>query len=563
MKQSMVIFFLFLPFAAWNEESVQQTSQEAEALWEARDFSTASDLYEQLLQRSLPIWQQARVFYNLGTIRLAQQQTNTAFSLFQKITPTDLALPRFGRDLFLNLGIADWQHAQTLSTTADYSSLAQQALYLEQSLQAFSQAQSLECGIQQEEQKESTFSCHPLSLIEQWSKVARLQLDVVHSQQRRQWIEQASIEMLATLLDQRMKELINRLKTLQSEDSKISSTASFILYFQHQINSLVMIWEGLNQKDLSPSQRTSFEQGAAFYLHAMQALTKQDFTSVLENLNKAKETLASFTFQDNIALQQALLHYEILLLQESLTGAGLQKLIDEFDQLKVKDSQMQSLEQIKTNLQDSLKSLQDNHLLETRFFLVAGLNQVDSLLKEKKTTAILVLQQAIRQAQRALQLFLLAQVIADEADKKGRIQAILNDQQQVVLANASPFIPTVLKEQEILFQQAQGPASGCQQSPWEQVIPLFDQGLQAAQSAAKQLKGDELTPRNIVIEQKQTIKDWEQALNFMQHPPKQNPPPTDGKSAPQNLTETFRLIQEMYLEDQPQPTPTNQELHSW
>lgn len=95
------LFFLSLPLSGSPEkESISQVSLQAEALWEAQGYEGAQALYEQLLAQPLPPWQQARLQYNLGTIRLAQHQTTEAIDEFQKIAPGQLSLPASAKIYF-------------------------------------------------------------------------------------------------------------------------------------------------------------------------------------------------------------------------------------------------------------------------------------------------------------------------------------------------------------------------------------------------------------------------------------------------------------------------------
>lgn len=565
MKKSLIAIFLIFPFYAWMEEDLNLLGQQAEALWEARDYTAASQVYEKLLRHSVPTWQQARLLYNLATIRLAQHQTIDALDLLQRLTPTDLSLPSFGRNLFLNQAIAYWQYAQALATTPSWPSLAEQALFLEQSLQALKQAETLDCQEQQMEEKSTAFTCHPFALIDQWSKVVRLQLHTVHAQQRQHWMANASLEQLASFLSYFLQDLAKHLNDLQNQHE--TSENSLVVYFQHQFASFFPIWNALKQKQFSSDQKNSFDQAMASYLQAQQALNQSDFTAALKEIRQSIETLDPLKFKENQALQQAYLNYEIFLLQDSISTSGLQELVDQFNRLKVPDNQSEQLKLVKAKLETSLMDLQTEHMTEARIFLIAGLSQLESLLQQKSDNPILILQQALRQAQRALQIFLLTQIVAEDSPQKMQIPSILNQQQQAVLTHAAPFIPAVLDEQKMRFQQATGTAAGCQQFPWEQVIPLFDQGLEAAKRVKQQLDDQNLKPQAIVANQKQTIQDWQQALNFMLHPPPQQnrsaPSAATSSSMPQNLTETFRLVQEMYLEDQSQPVKQIEELHSW
>jgi hypothetical protein len=571
MKIQVLILFLFLPFLAYTEENLQDLSFQAESYWEAHDYTDASSLYEHLLPRSLPAWQRARILYNLGTIRLSQHQPLEALNLFPNITPIDLSLPRFGLNLFLNLGIAHLQYAQTLASTSTFASPDQQALFVEQSLQAFSKAQRLFCQVQQMERNQETpaFSCQSSVLIDQWTQAAHLQLHAIHQQKRQNWIEQAKVETLTSFLRNHLQELIHRIQTLQDQDKQFSANRSLILYFQHQAESFLPIWNALQQKEFSPNQKTAFDQALTFYLKALQAFNPHDYSTALKELTQASETLAPLTFKENSALQQIYLNYEMIWLQESWTISDLQKLLTQLNLLNVEQNQVLSIEHIKENLRLSITELQAQHERQARFFLLAGLSELASFINPKESTSILILQQALEQAHRAMQLTLLAEFIGDESSKKTSIPTILKQQQQAILNQATLFIPTVLDEQQTRFQQARDSASSCQQSPWEQVIPLFDHGYQAAQYVAKQFSASDLNLQDICAKQKQTINDWQQALTLLLHPPQQNQKGSSSSesssfsSNPKNLAETFRLIQEMYLQDQSQPEQETQELHSW
>lgn len=473
MKKNFYLFFLFLPLLSLkSEENLTSLSLQAEALWNVRDYAAASKLYEELLSHSLPHWQQARIRYNLGTIYLAQHQVIDALNLFQQIDPVNLSLPRFGRDLFLNEGIAYLEYAQT-NALASFLNL--QAIFIQQSLKAFDQAQILDCQVQKEE---SSPSCQHSFLLDEWIKAARRQLSTVHQQIRQNWMNQA------------------------------------------------------NQQDIS-----SAEKGG----------------------NQGIKDLASPTFQSHQDFQQVRLNYEILLLKEKLTVSDLQRLLTQLESVKIEKDSSASLNQIKENLQTSLKALKGKNPLLAHFYLLACFNQVHSLFQQDKTSPVGILQQALNQSNIALQLFFLSEMMENGSSQSIPIRTILKNEQHKILALSTPFISSVLNEQNIRFHQAKDSSFSCQLSPWNQVIPLYDRGYRAAQSADSEFNKSVLNSQSITTYQEQTIKDWQQALKLMLHPPQKNA----SANTPQKWTETVRLIQEMYLQDQSQSEQKNEELHSW
>jgi exonuclease VII small subunit len=551
MKQNLILLFLCLPLFLSSEENLSSITAKAEALWEAHDNIAASKMYEHVFSPFMPAWQQARLFYNLGTIRLSQQQTVEALTLFRKINPLDLSLPSFGRYLFLNEGIAYLQYTQTLASSLPLS-YDSQIIFIEQSLQAFDQAQQLDCQEQKEEQtaEDSTSFCQPSFPLDQWIRFAWSQWETLWQQKRQRWLEQSDLESLASFLQNQLQAWMNRFTA-----SQIPEQTSWLSYFRSQAESLIPVWQALQQKEFSLSQKAAFEQAFASYSNALQAFNPSNLSSAIQEWKQGIEALRPLTFQNHKNFQQARLSYEILLLQETLTVSAIKQLQAQLDALQVEQDSSAELVQTKNHLKMSLKELQAQHFLKARFFLIAGFGSFSSLIKIKNPSPASILQQALDQVYRTLQLLFLAEIISKDL-KSSDIQSILHKQQQALLTHTVPFIPSVLREQNRLFQ-AKNPSSYCQQSPWEQVIPFYDRGYQAAQHAQQQLTKNPLHFQALIADQEETIRNWQQALTLILHPPPSSP------STPQKWTETFNEIQEMYLEDQPQLKEQRKELHSW
>lgn len=551
------LLFLFHLYSLGSEET-SSLSQQAEALWEARDYASASKIYEELLSSSPLDWQQARLSYNLGTIQLSRHQPLEALAFFQKITPLKLSLPSFGRNLFINEGIAYLQYAETLASAG--APLDQQAPFIEQSLRAFEQAQILDCQVQNAEQnKNPPFSCETSLFLDQWIKAARLKLDAVYQQKSQNWIEQADASSLAAFLIQQLQQWMNRFSTFQIEKRPSPDQASWLAYFQEQAESLVPLWKALQQKDFSLDQKTAVDKSLTSFLSAMQKLKQPHFADALKDWEEAIEGLKLVAFQDLADMRHAILNYQILLLQNSPSISSLKNLLAEFESLKEGNAESASIKEIKHSLRLSLKAQQNHQPLPARFFLLAGFSPTLSLLPAEKKSPASLLQQGIDQANRALQLFFLFEMLPKEASQSFPVNQILGEQQQEILTNTAPFIPTVLKEQEKLFQQGGENNSNCQQIPWNQAIPLYDQGYRALQRSLKVLESPSFDSPLIIALTDQAIKDWQQALKLILHPPQ----PQSAGSTSQQFANTVRLLQEMYLQDQSHPAQANQEVHSW
>lgn len=549
MKKFLLILSLLFPlFSFCEEEGLSPLNLQAEALTEAHDYKTAIQILETLLKRDLPDWQKERLLYNIGTIHLNQKHLIEALQVLQKINPTALSLPLFGRHLFVNEGIAYLQYAQSLAL--DPSTLDQHIIFTEQALKAFDQARQFECQEQKEES--TTLFCEPSLLLNQWIGIARLQLKEAFKNKQQKWLENGSIETLASFLHVNIEKWMNHLKK-----SKKEMTPAILAYYQHQGESFLLIWNELQQKKISPNQKIALEKSLIAYQSALQSLNQQELLAAIKQAENTLEIIYPLAFQPNQKLHLAKLNYERLLLQQTVPPSSLKELIKQFESLTVKKEEKLIVEQVKTSLKKSLEGNQSKQPEQAQFFLIAGYSQFDPLLKEKNSTPMSILQRAIDQANRLLHLYFLAGSSPEPTPSE--MHPILKNLQKNMLNQALLFIPTVLKEEDKLYHQTTDKETRCQQIPWNQVIPLYDHGFRLALHTDKQLSISLMNFQSIIGGDIQTIKDWQQALNLILHPPQQQ----ESSSTSQKWTETYRQIQEMYLEDQSEPEQTTKELHSW
>lgn len=558
------ILILCLQSILYSEESIVQINRKAEAYWNAQDYAEASTLYESLLSRKLPEWQRTRILYNLGTIRLAQHQPDDALDYFEQISVTELAIPRLGRDLFLNEGIAFLQQARELTNQHSPFALDQEALLINQSLLTLAKAESIDCQIQQSEQeKKISHGCTPSQLVHEWLNKAHHQLNTLRQQQRELWIEQTSIENLASLISDNIKEVIHLLQSFQ-EQKKAQSSGSYNLYFYQQAESLLPLWKALQNKKLSQDQKELIDSASTLYLKGAQDLTNDAFPSAVDQFNQTIKSLSSLAFPQE-SIQQIQLIYEILLLQDPITLGGIKKLQSQLEHIKVKKDLEPVLERIKKDIQTSQNELEAKHLLESRFYLIASGSLIDEVTVDKQNDPASILKHALDQANRALQLTYLQELIQEESHNPlPHSHDTLKTQQHEILNRADFFIPAVLKYQKKEYQHPDPKDSHCQESPWDQIVPLFDHGYLSAQLAEKRLSEAEFSPQAVLSSQKQTVQDWQRALNLLLQAPQQNKGGATPSAASHDLNETFRLIQEMYLQDQTQPEKgPSQEMHSW
>ncbi len=483
-------------------------------------------LNEQLTSLSLPIWQRSRIEYNLGTLYLDRHQPDHALRLFLKISPTDLALPRFGRDLFLNSGIASLQYAQMLSE----ESVDRQGFLVRQSLRAFDLAWQLDVALRIEEgDVESSL------LIERWRNAAQLEARAVEGKQRLSWMREASVEELATLLSLYLQTACERFHGLDGQADLIPLSA----YFKQQLSSFASVWEALAQKKISVSEQSTLLAAHACYQKTMQAIQKGDIRVALDELKQTIASLAPLVFRgEKKALRRFRLRIDLFLLQNRQTILEWERLLNEWREVHSDPSVGESGEEMERFLHRSAAEAHEGRFEEARVYLLASLYPLDLLIGDP-SSSLAILERARSYVRVAFE--------SSQLDK------LIQEPQKAVLKEAARFVPAVLQEQAA---DLQGKPS-CQQVPWEQVIALFDQGLNAARYAENELQqGSPAWPR-ILAAQEYTAKVWGNAIALLRAPP------SSGGTPVQQMAKTFGLIQEMYLEDQFQPVEKEEELHAW
>ncbi len=431
--------------------------------------------------------------------------------------------------------------------------LDQQILFIEASLKYFNQAKLLDHQIQKWENRISfNFAS---SFINRWIRQAHLQLKSAYQQKWKIWVSKSCAEALATFLHYCMQKWLHRLNTLQLYQQSLKAPASTILYFRRQAESFISIWKDLQQKEISLNQKHVIEAALGFYSNAIENITAKSISLALDDWKNSMEILASMISQ---GLKRLELGYEILLMERTLTTSGVKELIQQMKLLKVQEGQEDIVKRMIKYAKLSLKELQAHHFLKFRFFLLRGWGELNALLSDKKLTSPNILEKGLNQAALSLKLFSLSRMLSESTSDQA-IHKALKEQQQNIFTQIQSFIPTVLEEQSHSFHQTKHTTAHCQMISWEKILYLYDLGYQSAKNAHEQLSQILLDASSVVNHQSQTVQNWQQALDLLLDSSFQDP----SSNHSQKWEETFRKIQEMYLQDQSQPSTQIEDLHAW
>jgi hypothetical protein len=513
MRYLYLMFFPFILLASQEE-------QLAEAFFAAHAYEMASQFYDQKLSESPPQWQLPILLYNLGTIKLAQNQWNQAQKNFDAIKWNDLASPQLLPQLLAQQGVLELRQATS-------NDVEQKRYLIQSSQQYFRAAKRASCAIQQL-QDPLLLSCPlPFELnllsaqvnfeLRQISHVQRAALLHIHA---------------ATLLKKGLERLLN----FWEIPDQLELQNTYLTYFLQSSQTLMPLWDILRPS--GTEQIAAFENAFKFYLTALKALQQKDQKSAYQAIKEAKSALDSVENQ----VQEIWLDYHLLLTQSQLLLPALQ-------QLKQK-----TLLENDVNLDQSIEALQKEQTWVARIFLTLSLYAFEDqfLQNTHPQGPYAILQHALITGQRALNLNRLLQ-LAHRANMTPEIQPSIVKLQQQAVTKADPFIAAALTQSKEAFSQL-GQQS-CQQSTWEQTIPLFEKGYQSATLAADAL--DKNLAQKALPEQETMVLAWQKALKILQNPPlKEQNRSSDTNQVLQNL-------EEMQLNDGLRKMPSSKEILQW
>ena len=311
MKKSLGILsiFLFPFFTLLSLESFAKLSQEAEALWKARDFERALLLYDSLLNESLSPWQYARLQYNVGTLYLSKTQPLQALNTFKSIQVEQLSLPLFGRNLLFNSAMAYLTFGKLDSTPSLERTVDEKILWTQLGMHLLLQIAQWECTLEKREEGDAS-SCFTSALVEEGNRQARKGLFLLHRQKRERELQDATSQVLVKALYaslQRFSEKINRIgETFESLTPPVFRALS------QAGEEFIPEWKALEKKMTSSHEVTLIQKGHLSFLKSLEALQHQHLAPAQHELEAAMKALLSVTPQEMEETALTLLQFSFL-----------------------------------------------------------------------------------------------------------------------------------------------------------------------------------------------------------------------------------------------------------
>ncbi|WP_042281859.1 hypothetical protein [Candidatus Protochlamydia sp. R18] len=564
-KRTFLLYMGILYFQGLeSNESISQLGSQAKAFAETRDLKQASQLYEKLSTQSLPDWQQALILYNWGTVKVLQQEWEAALKIFNQIALSSISSPQLLRSVTLNRAAARLGQAKLLSAQNDTNSLGERRYLIWQSLKELEAAKDIDCRIQKVEQNLS--ECLVPIDIHILQNKGVLALNQINKELKDQFFANLDLASLLTILRQSLATALHFSLFFTKQIIPHEFNAAYLKYFTFQMKTIEPLWDGLKKISLSDGQRKIITIAFENFTNALDASLNSNWENVQNHLQFSEDSLQKFASQSD--LETLILRYRLTLLNR-IDEVILKDLLDTQNSFDKKDFLKQSSQFLKK----AIEEIQINHPFISRFYAICALSEIENLQAEEneEKTCKQILQQALQTAIRGNELTQLVTLSEDFANKEIMLKDVQVKQHQVIQQSLS-FIPNALKEEKMNFNTGDSKIA-CQKHPWEQVIPLFENGLLAAKQTEIWMKSFPLQFFAILNEQQKIIINWQQALkllenspSFSEQSPNPNPDPSHSNSKPktsQDIQETLRLLQEMQSNDQPQKSQSSKERHSW
>lgn len=550
--------------AALPPEETERQARQAMALFAAQDYNKALQIYQNLLDDASMEEQKALLNYNIGTIKIAQNQPLEALKTFYSISFDQISSLLLLRYLKTNEGIAYLKQATDLISQAP-DSLTHYTNYLnyllERSIQNFTQATKGECLIQAWQEEQET-ACVPSSDLETLHQQASKLLAYARQKQRQELISTLPLSVNQTLI----------LDGLQKIEKLMLNKNIEMAYILSQATKLDSLWEQLKNQSLSEEDKISVDKASKLYETAMESLTNSKTEQATSSFKEAARLLKEISIDEKIKpLEQLLFNYALLLTAQQLSSESIFSILEEQNKIEDPFKEHASFKLSQQALSSSLEAIKKDQQSLARLFLNAGFYLLDRLLFSntyEEEDPKQLLKSALKEAKQLLNLnFLYQEAGAVSAEKIEFIRSLLLDIQKRVIDYPPVFIQAVLRLEKKRFQKEQDPLQTCQKDPWSQVIPLFQKGYKELLLGAKETEHSLF--ENALPHQELTVLNWEKALAaFEKGEGSQGQADTSEDQQNSSEQETpadkiFQDIQEMQLQDTPENKGQNEDLYTW
>jgi hypothetical protein len=585
---SKIPFFIWVFFAVLSEnilfsnDPMKDSVEKAQAYFEAEEYDLSLETYDRLLQQNVPLWQKNLLQYDKGTVQLHKEDWNQSINDFRQVALQKTSSSQLTANLKTNYAIALLGSGIEILKTSlkDPNSIQinfEKAIFnFEFSLNILKEAETSECQLM----KQEDLDCGPKKDFEELRAFIKINLskaleDHKHYQLVKSSLKDGVPELLSSIyffkswLDFLEKNSLNKLQLIQYVKMIINEMKTWEPLWNEQAEIVNREVDNLNLQQL-------FSKAKNLHKSALESLEKGQVASTQESVESSLEVLLKFlqgvlgSSAGDDLLKKLSNYYEQALLQTPLQMPLLLQLKTEQEQTFLLMEKETAPKTLKSTLefatQDLVKTLQfieQSKEYLARLFLQDGnqwIRRASHLFekgKEKATVATLM--NAIEEQHYAIQLnSSLQQIEVDDSDIQ-EINHLLISSQHQTIESALPFLPIAYSEQIEGFH-GKDLNIACQCKPWDEVLPLFNEGWEEAQQAKTLLQNDS---QLAIAHQERAQMLWKKALEKLkagisakQEKAKQDKNASSEKTnvpkiePPSSTNDILRSLQEMDQMDQ-------------
>lgn len=503
----------------------EKEASKAAAYFEAKDYAKAIDLYEVLLKQPLTPWQKSVLQYNRGNVLFAEGNFLGAIAEWRAIPINKDSFPLLTRRIYTNLAAAKLKQARQL--TFDQTNAFERGnFYLQEALTYARMAKAEECRLQKVEGASTCIPEKDLTLLyaaikSQYAKGAVLW-------QRFEEVYATPSQRLFLLLGS-ISLLLQRLHFLSSQKQ---DTASYRSLFADEGRRWLPIWQSTEKeipklRDKSSELQSLFSEAKSHYEESLSDLEKQAYSDSLEQLNQAFNQLMALAnkigLNEPIAqgTRRLLSSYQLAFIEEPLQELAIAELLTEQQSLldtlraSLDAEQIKAFDEANKDLSLSLDALKRSLSFTGRFYFTEARYRLTKILRPAKRgselTPLEILANALDEQHQAIVLNRLAERMEGSEQPDETMIEHIAKAQKAAVNSATPFLEAVYLQQVSDFRQPGSLEERCQAHPWDEVLPLFEQGYRAASDAAGG------THPSLQL-QEEAMHNWNKALGLLKKP---------------------------------------------
>lgn len=511
------MIYRILMIILWLQISLEAVENIDAAMWKASNYVTSGEYvlavqtYQNLLSAELPDWQRELIQYNIATAVLSKGLNQEALALLNNLPVDEKTPPLFKRSLETNLALTQLNQPEVDWLTA---------------MKALQKATTSNCQIYEIMTKGQPCESNHNEWVKKLKQIRAYIKQQVAKKEGESLSLMEALFIFAIYFDE-WKEKSPHEQLLTQERARLQPLEA--LLDEEQRKSFEKFWSLINEKKWQEAEQMASELSEQI----LSQLESQQ-NHLVDGINPiVKRVLNEFSLQSGSV--QNLEKYLAL-------AAKLAK------QKKWQEGYAAALQSVKAANQ----SLDKGHRIEASLHLGIANGIIQQTKFNKSAIPQKVLMDIIADEKNDLRL---TQFMLD----KDKLEEVPDDlfkqlykEQNETLAMVEDYYQSVLDFQKKDF------AKKCQCSPWNQVLPLVEEGKQAAEDAAEEL--NKTSPQFAFVRenQKKAINRWEKALE-MQQKQSEDSQSNSSNEQSQAMNQVFQYLQEMDQEDQrPAGQPSEQ-----